>query len=318
MLEKEVAGLFCVAPPPGPLKPEELEAITSLGLRNFIFFAEHFKSGPHWQKLKETLKEKAPPGLWAVDQEGGRVCRIKPPLFPVLKAPLELAKEKAPAKVVFETARNCARHLKALGLNLNLAPVLDLAGPEAPSFLRARTFGEDAEQVAKLGAAYVKAFKAEGIGSTAKHFPGLGGVEKDPHKELPVKKEITEEDLLPFKAAIKVGVPCVMTTHLLVPSFSETPVTYSARFIRFLREELGFKGLILTDDLFMGGAQAGVKLEEAVLRAFLAGHDLLLLCGEFKRSLAVITSFLEETRASVKLRQLILERRSHLLLPVEN
>lgn len=305
-----------IAPPRRPLTPEEKDRIRSLGLRHFIFFKEHFSDRAFWENFKKELQALSPPGLWAVDQEGGPVTRITPPLFPAIKAPLSLAREEEPEQAVREAALLCARNLKKLGLNFNLAPVLDLAGEGAPPFLRGRTFGEDPSLTARLGVTYLKAFKQVGLYCCGKHFPGLGGVEVDPHLRLPVKERLDERDLIPFKAAVMAGLPAMMTTHLLVPSFSADPVTYSPKFLRFLREELGFRGVVLTDDLFMGGALAGIDLEEAVLKAFLAGHDLMLLCGDFTKSLAALAAFCEEVQQSPALREEMLARLSSRLLPL--
>ena len=311
---KETLSLFMVAPPKGPLSREEEGLLRELPLRHFIFFRRHFEDKEAWEALRRDLKRLSPPGLWAVDQEGGPVVRILPPLCPRLKAPLELARGRDPQEAVLREARLCARALKALGLNLNLAPVLDLAGEEAPAFLRGRTFGSEPDLVARLGGLYVRVFREEGLFCAAKHFPGLGGVVVDPHKRLPVKEALRPEDLFPFRAAIKEGVFAIMTTHLLVSSFDEEPATYSPRLVKFLREELSFSGLVMTDDLFMGGALEGRGLEEAVLSAFLAGHDLLLLCGPFKESLAVVKAFLREVERSPVLRREVSFRLSYCLL----
>ena len=311
---KEVLSLFMVAPPKGPLSAEEEELLRELPLRHFIFFKRHFEDQGAWEALRRDLRRVSPPGLWAVDQEGGPVVRILPPLCPRLKAPLELAREGDSRGAVLREARLCARAVKALGLNLNLAPVLDLAGEEAPAFLRGRTFGAEPELVAELGSLYVRAFREEGLFCAAKHFPGLGGVTVDPHKRLPIKENLRPEDLVPFRAVVREGVLAVMTTHLLVSSFDDQPATYSPRLVRFLREELSFAGLVMTDDLFMGGALEGLGLEEAVLNAFLAGHDLLLLCGPFEESLAAVRAFLKEVKGSSVLRKEVSARLSYCLL----
>ena len=294
---------------PGPeLTPEIEEAVKEYGLRHFIFFSRNLSQKERAKTLLSALKKKR--GFLAVDQEGGPVARLRPPLFPKLSAPLELARKKDPLGAVAQEARVCAQHLKKYGFNLNLAPVLDLGDEKAPSFLRGRTFGSDPEKVALLGQIYVRTFLDEGLLCCAKHFPGLGGVEVDPHQGLPVKETVEEEDLLPFLEAIRIGVPAVMTTHLLIPAWDKEPATFSSKIVKFLRENLGFKGLILTDDLFMGGALARASLEEAVLRAFLAGHDLLLLCGEFHKSIDALAIFSEECQKSLILRKKVGEKLS--------
>ncbi|NPA48878.1 MAG: glycoside hydrolase family 3 protein [Thermodesulfobacteria bacterium] len=306
----DIGPLFLIALDGKTLTPEEKEAISLFGLRHFIFFSRNLGSYGETRALLEELETLAGKGLRAIDQEGGPVSRLKPPHFPGLKAPLSLASEEDPEEAVAREAVLCARELKRWGFNFNLAPVLDLGEETAPSFLKGRTFGGDPQMVAGLARVYIRAFLDEGLLCCAKHFPGLGGVEVDPHQGLPVKETVEEEDLLPFLEAIRIGVPAVMTTHLLIPAWDKEPATFSPKIVKFLRENLGFKGLILTDDLFMGGALARASLEEAVLRAFLAGHDLLLLCGEFHKSIDALAIFSEECQKSLILRKKVGERLS--------
>ncbi len=281
---------------PGPeLTPEIEEAVKEYGLRHFIFFSRNLPQKERAKALLSALKKKR--GFLAVDQEGGPVARLRPPLFPKLSAPLELARKKDPLGAVAQEARVCAQHLKEYGFNLNLAPVLDLGDEKAPPFLRGRTFGSDPERVALLGQIYVRTFLDEGLLCCAKHFPGLGKARLDPHEDLPVLETLDPAALRPFGAAIAAGVPCVMTTHLLVQEFDQEPATFSSRIVSLLREELSFSGLVLTDDLFMGAVQKKMDLAEAALKAFLAGHDLLLLCQDFSQSLETIKLLLPEFRA---------------------
>ncbi len=308
-LRLKIGSLFLVALEGKTLTEEEKEALSLFGLKHFIFFSRNLGSYTETRALLQEIEALAGKGLRAIDQEGGPVCRLKPPYFPNLKAPFSLAQEKDPEKAVAKEASLCANELKRWGFNLNLAPVLDLGGEKTPSFLKGRTFGEDPKKVAVLARIYIKTFKKAGLLSCAKHFPGLGGVKNDPHYSLPVKEAIEEKDLLPFREAIKAGVPAIMTTHLLIPSWDEAPVTFSPKLVSFLRRKLHFKGLILTDDLFMGGALEMANLEEAVLRAFLSGHDLLLLCGSFQESLKVLSNFADESAKSTILLEKLFQKK---------
>lgn len=273
----------------GPeLTPEEKEAIKALGLKHFILFKRNIVDQGQLRALIGDLRALAPEGFLAVDQEGGRVVRLVPPLFPPLPAPLELASSPRAEERVRQTAKDCAQRLKALGFNFNLAPVLDLGGEDAPDFLRGRTFGEDPAHVARLGQAYIKAFLEERVLCCAKHFPGLGGARIDPHEALPFLPTLREEALLPFAKAVEAGVPAVMTTHLVVEELHHQPATFSRKVVRLLRERLSFQGLVLSDDLFMGAVSRSLPLEEALLQALAAGHDLLLLCEDFARSVAAV------------------------------
>ena len=280
----------------GPrLSPEEEETIRELGLRHFILFRRNLEDRQQTARLVSSLRRYG--GFVAVDQEGGPVARLRPPLFPDLPAPLELAGDPDPEGAVARTAALCARHLREYGFNLNLSPVLDLGDEEAPSFLRGRTFGRDPEKVARLGRTYVETFLSEGLLCCAKHFPGLGEARLDPHEDLPVLERLDPAALEPFRAAVDAGVPCVMTTHLLIRELDQRPATFSSSVVTLLRRELSFPGFVLTDDLFMGAVLKKMDLAEAALHAFLAGHDLLLLCQDFRRSAETIRELLPELRS---------------------
>ncbi|AEH44143.1 glycoside hydrolase family 3 domain protein [Thermodesulfatator indicus DSM 15286] len=303
---QKIGKLFIVGLEGDSLSAEELEAIKALKLSHFIFFKRNLVSKEQIESLLTKLNEKTGLGLRAVDQEGGPVVRLLPPLFPQLPSLYALAQREKPAEEVRNTAKLCAQNLKELGFNFNLAPVLDLADDKAPSFIRERSFDKESSLVAELGTIYIKTFIEEGLLCCAKHFPGLGGVDLDPHHSLPEKPEVTKDDLYPFVKAFEAGVPAVMTTHLVVKNIDDKPATFSPKIINMLRRELDFRGLVLTDDLYMKGAAIS-SFEERVLRAFISGHDLLLLCEDFWQSVIVIENFIKEAEHSYSLKELIAE-----------
>jgi Beta-glucosidase-related glycosidases len=241
--------LFFILSPSTELKEEELSFYREAGIRNFIFFKRHFEDdfSEYLKRLKQALK-----GLFllCVDQEGGRVARI-PGDFP---SPLSMARQMREKgdKAFREWAKSLAKAVKSQGLNVNLAPCVDLADEKAPDFLRERTFGLNPEEVIECAKLFYYCHEEEGIATCLKHFPGLGGVEVDPHEDLPRKSLISEKDLKPFKSLSSLY-PMVMTTHLSVSLDEALPSTFSERIVRLLREDCNFKGLILTDDLNMKG-----------------------------------------------------------------
>ncbi|QJA06781.1 glycoside hydrolase family 3 protein [Thermosulfurimonas marina] len=285
------------------ITPEEREILRDFGLRHLIFFSRHFEEAEAICTLREELGRLGlgpPKGFFMVDQEGGRVQRIGPPLLPDYPAPYELAR-KGPEEVS-RISQEIARGLKALGLNVNLAPVVDLAGEEAPDWLRERTFGEDPERVGELAEVFIREHLKAGVLPCAKHFPGLGGVFPDPHRELPQKESPSEAELRVFKRATEAGVPLVMTTHLVVEAWDPRPVTFSERALRILREDLGFGGLVLTDDLAMGALSAW-ELAERLLEALLSGHDLWLIAVEVREIIEPLEALSREVEASRVLRE---------------
>jgi len=223
------------------------------------------------------------------------VQRIGPPLLPEYPSPSEAAR-KGPEEVS-RLSREMARGLRDLGLNVNLAPVVDLAGEEAPDWLRKRTLGEDPERVGELAEIFIREHLREGVLPCAKHFPGLGGVLPDPHRELPRKEKPSEDQLRVFRRAVSAWVPLVMTTHLVVEAWGPEPVTFSEKAVEILRKDLGFEGLILTDDLSMGALSAWEPAER-LLRALLSGHDLWLAAADVKELTGPLEELSREVEAS--------------------
>lgn len=217
----------------------------------------------------------------AIDHEGGPVQRLPEP-YTILPAASSLALEGGPERAE-ALAFEAGRQLAATGFNFNLAPVLDLAtSPDL--FMAQRSFGADPERVAAFGQACLRGYHQAGVIGAGKHFPGLGSARLDPHLHLPViglgEAEIRLREIKPFAALLSSGeLAAVMSTHALYPALDPLrPATFSPRVVGLLKEELGFKGALLTDDLEMGGALAGRSIERAVVEALCAGHDLALIC----------------------------------------
>ena len=182
-------------------------------------------------------------------------------------------------------ARALAAELRAVGITLDYAPVLDvLTNPKNP-VIGDRSISEKAVDAARLGAAIVRTLQAEGIAACGKHFPGHGDTQVDSHIELPIVEHPVERmrqvEFLPFKAAIDAGVATVMTAHVLAPALDEKrPATLSHRVVTgLLRGELGFEGVILSDDLEMKAIAGEYAVPAAAVLAVEAGCDGVLICS---------------------------------------
>ncbi|PMP66415.1 MAG: hypothetical protein C0190_05675 [Thermodesulfobacterium geofontis] len=289
------------------IKPENLRDNLSfykdLNFSNFVFFREHFIEDFDYYLF--SLKERLNLKFLAVDQEGGRVCRIEGNF----ESPLEIAKKylKEGEKIVRDWAKRIAFSIKKCGLNFNLSPCLDLAGEEAEEFLRGRTFGKDPNLVKKLSHIFIEEHKKEGIFICLKHFPGLGEVKIDPHKELPFKKNIEEKDLIPYKYLLeKEKINFIMTTHLVISELDSKPVTFSSKVIKILRNDLNYKGAILTDDLNME-ALKNWELQERIILSLVSGHNFLIYCGKFNNLILVLEDLKSEIEKSTVLKEKIKE-----------
>jgi beta-N-acetylhexosaminidase len=177
-----------------------------------------------------------------------------------------------------------AKEVKAVGFNLDFAPVLDVHTNAANPVIGDRALSERADEVGRLGAAIVRALQAEGVGACGKHFPGHGDTATDSHHELPVLEHPPDRleavEFVPFRAAVEAGVASIMTAHVLIPSLdAERPATLSPGILSRLRQGMAFDGLIISDDLDMKAVAGTHAQEEAIVLAIAAGCDLVLLCG---------------------------------------
>lgn len=233
------------------------------------------------------------PLFLAIDQEGGRVARLKPPFsqFPGNEA---IGNSPNPEESALHYASITAKEMALVGLNMNLAPVMDVTQPNMDSHLLGRTFSHDPSVVAKLGEIVIETLQGGGVMAVGKHFPGLGSSNLDPHQDLPTVEAPLEEmdsiHLPPFAAAIAAHVSAIMTSHAVYPALEPgVPATLSRNIVsNLLREQMNFKGLIISDDLEMGAIAKQRGLPQAAADAFEAGIDLLLICSSQEDLIASI------------------------------
>ena len=221
------------------------------------------------------------PLLFAIDQEGGSVQRLAAHYTPLPSAQ-ELA-EKGP-EAVARWAAACAADLRKIGVQIDFAPVLDIVARGEASFMESRSFGETPEEVSKLGGVWIETLQENGISATAKHFPGLGRAQLDPHHFAPVISGEREEDfridLVPFEASVRAGVHCMMTSHAVYRAVDpQLPATFSREICRTrLRERMGFNGVLFADDLDMAAICENYSPEEAADLGLACSIDFFLLC----------------------------------------
>jgi beta-N-acetylhexosaminidase len=247
-----------------------------------ILFGHNMKSERQVEAMTSSLQqlsmqtEPAVPLFVAVDQEGGDIASA--PWVAPQPAAAEVGSRKDPGEA-HEIAATMGRQLLQAGINTNFAPVVDTGFGAA---IGNRSYGEDPKLVARMGAAAVEGFEEAGVISAAKHFPNHGLATSDSHVSLPVirhdAKTLRTHDLPPFEAAIEAGVPMVMVGHLVYPTIDpHNPASLSRDTISMLRGDLGFDGVVVTDDLAMAGAKSEGTPAEAAIRAVQAGADLLIL-----------------------------------------
>lgn len=250
-----------------------------------ILFKRNLAGLEHTQALLARLQALAPTPLWtAVDQEGGRVQRLGPP-FPQLPPMRQLA-EQADEAAVRRAGETLGAALAPLGFRQDYAPVLDVDTNPANPVIGDRSFSRDPAVVARLGVALAQGLESQGVAACGKHFPGHGDTTQDSHFVLPRLDHdlarLRAIELVPFAAAMRAGIASVMTAHVLFPSLDpEHPATLSEKIIApLVRGELGYDGVIVSDDLEMKAVADHYGVEDSAVRAIRAGCDQLLICHQ--------------------------------------
>jgi len=278
-------GQLLIAGFDGAAVPIELKSLArEFGLGGVILFARNIVEPEQVAELAYDAARLVPdlPTWVSVDQEGGRVARLKAPFteWP----PMATLGRSGDIALAGRFARALAAELKAVGITLDYAPVLDVhTNPKNP-VIGDRALAETADVVGRLGAAIIDALQTQGIAACGKHFPGHGDTSTDSHLELPLvehpPERLREVEFEPFRAAVAADVATIMTAHVLVPSLDEkVPATLSKRIVGMLRDELRFQGVILSDDLEMKAVAASYTVPDAAVRAVAAGCDGVLICS---------------------------------------
>jgi beta-N-acetylhexosaminidase len=271
---------------PGHELSAELAGLLAGGLAGVAIYPRNFRDAAELSRLIYTIRQSAArPLLIGIDQEGGTKFSLGEPFTP-WPSPAELGR-LGDSSVVESVARAMARELRAAGVNLNFAPMLDLAANPNSPVTSGRSFGRDPQLVAEMGCAFLRGMQTEGVLACAKHFPGHGDTAIDPHLDLPrfdgTRERLMTQELVPFAAAIKAGVPLIMTAHILLPRIDPAcPASLSRELLEsILRGQLAFDGLILADDLGMGAIARQYKIGESVVRTLQAGTDIAMLCHDW-------------------------------------
>ena len=266
--------------------PGELAEYLARGLAGVVLYQRNFTSAERLQKLTAEIREAAGrPVMIGIDQEGGTRFALREP-FTSWPSAAELG-QLGDVESVEEVARAIATELRAVGCNLNFAPMLDLHVNLESPVTKDRSFGSNPNLVARLGAAFDRGLRSGGVLSCAKHFPGHGDAAVDPHLDLPVfsgtMERLESAELVPFAAAVAAGVSLVMTAHILLPQIDrENPASLSRVILDgVLRRRLGFGGVILADDLGMGAIAKRYAPGEATVQTLLAGTDVTMLSHDW-------------------------------------
>ena len=295
------------------LSAEERELLRHPAVGGVILFARNYESPQQLAALTAEIHSLREPHLLiAVDQEGGRVQRFREG-FTRLPAAAQFGRlyrrSPAQARAACESiAWLMAAELRAVGVDFSFAPVADLDRGLHP-VIGDRAFASDPQIVGELACCWMRGAHRAGMSSVGKHFPGPGGVAADSHLELPIDDrpftDLELEDLVPFRRLIDQGIEGLMPAHVLYPQVDRQPAGFSAVWLReILRKQLGFQGVIFSDDLNMGAAQTAGNPVERAQRAAAAGCDMLLICNDRPAAIAMVDAFKNDRQPARALRLL--------------
>ncbi len=264
----------------------ELEfLIQSLKVGGIILFSNNIENPGQLTTLCQSIQDFTlacgqPPMFIAIDQEGGTVARLKKPHFKEFPAITKL-KHASDAEAF---SRDMATELSKLGINMNMAPVMDVAPTGFDSIMKNRMFSHDPQQVAKMGRIIIEQYQKQNIMAVAKHFPGIGRTTLDSHLDMPVLettgKDLDAFDLIPFQAAVESQVSGIMLSHIRYTSIDpKWPASLSPTIVHgILRKQMGFNGIIMTDDLDMGAIKNHYDIHTVIQQILSAEVDLTLIC----------------------------------------
>jgi beta-N-acetylhexosaminidase len=282
-LDREIASLFCIGFQ-GKVPSPEVLGLLERGVHGVILFHRNVESAEQVAELVAALKRAAGrPLLVAIDQEGGRVARLRAPEGFTELPPMRAIGDTGDAALARAAGALLGRELRAVGIDQDYAPVVDVDTNPANPVIGDRALSRDPETVARLGAALAEGLQAAGVAACAKHFPGHGDTSQDSHHELPrlphALERLERVELVPFRALARAGVAAVMTAHVVFDALDpRRPATMSPDVMSLLRARCGFEGVAVSDDLEMKAVAEHFPLEEAAPGTVAAGVDALLVC----------------------------------------
>ncbi len=285
------------------LTEDEAEFIVANNIGGVILFSRNIENPEQVhslcrsiQSLRHKTRDKLPLFI-GVDQEGGRVARMKAPF--TQWPPLSLIGKLDSTSVAFKFALDMGTELRAVGINLDFAPCVDILTNPKNQVIGDRALSTDPEQVAKLASALVRGYIKSGIIPCAKHFPGHGNTLLDSHEDLPVEdvdiERLKNVELVPFKKVFRARLDMVMTAHIKFPKVDpQWPVTLSEKFLKgLLRQELRYRNIVISDDLDMQALSKNYPAAEIPVMALQAGCDILLYCNNFEHPQLALESLMK-------------------------
>lgn len=304
-LEQKTAQLFIITPEAltgyscvTQAGDATFKALQEYPVGGLIYFPQNLQNPRQLKEMTSQTQEfasrlKLPPLFLSIDEEGGKVARIaNHEGFKLPKTePMSIIGESKDTAKAYEAGAVIGTYLEDFGINLDFAPDADVLTNPGNTVVRDRSFGSDPELVTKMAEAYLKGLEDHNVYGTPKHFPGHGATEGDSHKGFAYTykswEELEKAELIPFAELIKDGTPFIMAGHISLPQITgdDTPSSLSAQVLTdYLRNTMGYEGIIITDALNMGAIQNNYPSGQAAVMALKAGSDMLLMPADFKEA----------------------------------
>lgn len=310
MSNEQLAGQRLMVGFEGTALNADLESlIGGLKVGGIILFSINIESPDQIKNLCRSIQDYArgcgqPPLFIGVDQEGGQVARLKEP-FTIFPGNPHMKSDKD----AVEFAETTAAELKQVGINMNMAPVMDVSPEGSDSIMAGRTFGDNPSRVARLGVKVIEHLQRNDVMAVAKHFPGIGRTTLDSHLDMPVLHDdlptMEQFDLIPFEAGIRSSVCGVMLSHIFYTKLDPRwPASLSPQIANtLLRKQMGYDGLVLTDDLDMGAIIKHYDIQSAIHQILAADIDLALICHKGPNIEIAYEELLKEITDNLELKQ---------------
>ncbi len=306
-LHEKIGQMMVTGFPGTDLNPQLEDLIVNHHIGGLILFERNFENPKQLTGMISDLQKLAlstPPFLplfISVDQEGGRVSRLKSP-FTLFPDPCCLGRARSES-LAHRFGLALGREMRAVGINMDYVPVLDInTNPDNP-IIGKRAFSDEPEWASKLGAAFLGGFQEAGVLAVGKHFPGHGDTSQDSHLTLPHvdrdRATLEQVELQPFKTAIQNGLEVIMTAHVIYKAWDDkSPATFSVPILQhLLRDKLGFNGLIISDDLEMKAVQDHIPFESFATLGTEAGIDLFLICHDTEKVKKFLSLMIEDVES---------------------
>ncbi|WP_197937672.1 glycoside hydrolase family 3 protein [Paenibacillus sp. GSMTC-2017] len=290
------------------LSSELITLIEDYKIGGIAYYRRNIDNNEQLFSLSKAMQERAIekvgiPLLISIDQEGGVVGRITDD-FTLIPGNMALG-AVGNLDLVYDSAAICAKELKALGINMNLAPCLDINSNPNNCVIGVRSFSDEPLKVSELGIAVINGYQNNDLCATIKHFPGHGDTESDSHYSMPIITQgidlLYDRELLPFIKAIEAGVDAIMTGHILVPELDKNyPCTVSKIIITdLLRNKLGYEGVVVSDCLEMKGISSAYEFNDLVIKTVQAGVDLLFFAHGFENKIEAINCIIQAVKNGI-------------------